>query len=79
MPISTVGLNPQGNFTTTNPGITLNGLNLNAFSGRTGPVGFTGGYTPSGASRIEGQAAQDMWGAMQQGIYGNRQFTNNAN
>lgn len=77
MPISTVGLTPQGNFQTTNPGITLNGLNLTAFRGG-GPIGFSGGYTPSGASRIEGDAARDMWAGMQQGIFGNIQNSNAA-
>ena len=79
MPISLVQLTPQGNMQTTNPGITTQGMNLSAFSGRGGPIGFSGGYTPSGASRIEGEAAQDMWAGMQQGIYGNRQFNNYAN
>lgn len=79
MPISLVQLAPQPNMQTTNPGITTQGMNLNAFSGRTGPIGFSGGYTPSGASRIEGQAAQDMWAGMQQGIFGNRQSHNYQN
>jgi hypothetical protein len=77
MPIQQVQLTPQGNFQTTNPGITTQGMNLNAFSGA--PMsGFAGSYTPFGASRIEGQAAQDMWAGMQQGIYGNRQSNNYA-
>lgn len=79
MPVSLVQLTPQANFQTTNPGITTQGMNLNAFSAARPVTGFSGGYTPFGASRIEGQAAQDMWGAMQQGIYGNRQSNNYAN
>lgn len=79
MPIQQVQLTPQGNLQTTNPGITTQGMNLNAFSAARPMTGFGGSYTPFGASRIEGQAAQDMWGNMQQGIFGNRQSHNYAN
>jgi hypothetical protein len=77
MPIQQVQLTPQGNFQTTNPGITTQGMNLNAFSGV--PMsGFSGSYTPFGAGRIEGEAAQDMMRGMQMGMYGNRQSNNYA-
>lgn len=76
MPIQQVQLTPQGNFQTTNPGITTQGMNLNAFSAARPMAGFSGSYTPFGASRIEGEAAQDMMRGMQMGMYGNRQFNN---
>lgn len=76
MPIQQVQLTPQANFQTTNPGITTQGMNLNAFSAARPVTGFSGGYTPFGASRIEGEAAQDMMRGMQMGMYGNRQFNN---
>lgn len=79
MPISLVQLTPQGNMQTTNPGITTQGMNLNAFSAARPMAGFSGSYTPFGASSIQGQAAQDMWGSMQQSIFGNRQSNNYAN
>lgn len=78
MPISQVQLAPQGNFQTTNPGINTQGMNLNAFPGARPSGGFGGSYSPWGANVIEGEAAQDMWGGMRQGIYGNRQSNNYA-
>lgn len=76
-PISIVPLTPEGNFRTTNPGISTAGMNLNQFSAARPVTGFSsGGYTPFGAGVITGDAAQGMWGAMQMSQFGNRQHHN---